>query len=74
MENETFGVLDPRVTGAFLNNIAAYYLGDFVRLTTGELGEIVYINPRHISQPLVKIGTEFVDLSGNTSVKIVELI
>lgn len=74
IEKDTFGVLDPRVTNAFLSNIAAYYLGDFVRLSTGELGEIIYINPRHISQPLIKIGTNFVDLSINVNVKIVELI
>lgn len=74
MENETFGYLDPRVVTAFLGNIAAYYIGDFVKLTTGEIGEIVYINPRHASQPVVKVADTYIDLSQTTGKKIKELL
>jgi putative nucleotidyltransferase with HDIG domain len=74
MENKTFGMLDTRVVRAFLENIAAYYIGDFVILSSGEIGEIIYINPRHISQPLVKSGDRFIDLSVETKIRIKELI
>ncbi len=74
MENKTFGLLDPKVINAFLNNIASYYIGDIVKLNTGEIGEIVYINPRHVSQPLVKVGNKYLDLTLERGVRINELI
>lgn len=74
MENDSFGILDPKVTGTFLNNIASYYIGDFVKLSTGDIGEIVYINPTHVSQPIVKADEIFIDLSHETGIKILELI
>lgn len=74
MESKTFGVFDPVVVNAFLNNIAAYYIGDFVRLSNGMIGEVVYINPRHISQPIVRVNNTYVDLTVQTGVKIAELM
>jgi putative nucleotidyltransferase with HDIG domain len=74
MENEAFGVLSTPVVNAFLNNISSYYIGDFVKIDTGELGQIVYINPRHIARPLLKIDGKYVDLSIETKLKIVELL
>jgi HD-GYP domain-containing protein (c-di-GMP phosphodiesterase class II) len=74
MENETFGYLDPKVVSAFLSNIASYYIGDFVKLNTGEIGEIVHINPRHISQPLVKAADRYIDLTMELDKKVVELL
>lgn len=74
MENKSFGVLDPKVISVFLNNLAAYYLGDMVKLNNGEIGEIIYINSRHISQPIVKVGEKYIDLSIDTNIKIIELI
>jgi putative nucleotidyltransferase with HDIG domain len=74
MENSTFGVLDTKVVRAFLSNMAAYYIGDFVRLNTGDMGEIVYINPMRISQPIIRVNTSYVDLSNKVNVKIAELV
>lgn len=74
MENDSFGILDPKVTNAFLSNIAAYYIGDFVKLNTGDIGEIIYINPSHVSQPIIKADDVFIDLMFETGVKILELI
>ncbi len=74
MENQSFGLLDPIVTNTFLSNIASYYIGDLVQLSNGLLGEIIFINSRHVSQPVVKVGETFVDLSISTDIKIAELI
>ncbi len=73
MEESTYGVLDHRVVTTFLANIAAYYIGDLVMLNNNEVGEIIYINPRHVSRPLVKSGEKFYDLSKERSIKIIEL-
>ena len=74
MEKDSFGVLDQRVTSIFLKNIVSYYIGDFVRISTGDIGEIVYINPIHISEPLIRVNDKYVDLSVKKNVKILELI
>ncbi len=74
MEDHAFGFLDTIVVRTFLNNIAAYYLGDFVMLNTGEKAEIIYINSRHVSQPVVRSGEKYIDLSIEKSASIVELL
>ena len=51
-----------------------FNIGDYVRLNTNEIGEIIYINSRHISQPLVKVGNKYLDLTIDTKIKILELI
>ncbi len=74
MEKDMFGIFDQRVISAFLKNIGAYYIGDFVKISTGDIGEIVYINPNHISQPIIRVNNMFIDLSMENKIKIVELI
>jgi len=74
MEKDSFGVLDHKITSTFINNISAYYIGNFVKLSTGDIGEIIYINPKHISQPIVKVNDIFIDLSSDRNIKILELI
>jgi HD-GYP domain-containing protein (c-di-GMP phosphodiesterase class II) len=69
----SFWVLDTKVINAFLSNIAAYYIGDFVKLNTGENAEIIYINPSNISRPIVKVGEKFIDLIFENKIKITGL-
>jgi HD-GYP domain-containing protein (c-di-GMP phosphodiesterase class II) len=63
LEMQTFGKLDTKVLTIFLKNIANSYLGDFVELNTGEICQIVFINPNRVWQPIVKFDDEFIDLS-----------
>lgn len=62
-EMQTFGKLDTQVLTVFLKNIANSYVGDFVELNTGEIAQIVFINPNRVWQPIVKSGNECIDLS-----------
>lgn len=62
-EQQTFGKLDTEVLTVFLRNIVNSYLGDYVELNTGEICEVVFINPNRIWQPIVRFGDEFIDLS-----------
>ncbi|MCX7709195.1 MAG: HD-GYP domain-containing protein [Clostridia bacterium] len=73
MEKNAFGVLDHRIITTFLSNIAAYYIGDLIKLNTNQIGEIIYINPRNVSRPLIKIGEQYLDMSKSGNLKIVEL-
>ena len=63
LETQTYGKLDTRVLMTFLNNIARSYIGDFVELSNGEIAELVFINPTRVWQPIVKSGSELIDLS-----------
>lgn len=74
MEEQSFGVLDQRVVRAFLSNIAAYYIGDNVQLNDGSIGEIVYINPRSVSKPVIRVNDVFYDLLREPQIKIVSIV
>ncbi len=74
MQNNAFGFLDPIITKTFLQNMAAYYIGDKVVLNNGTQGEVIYINPMHVSQPIVKVENEYMDLSVEKSIRVAELL
>lgn len=74
MQKENFGKLDHRVVSVFLRNIASYYLGDFVKLSTNQIGEIIFINPNDIPRPIIRVGNSYIDLSKEREIKIDELI
>jgi putative nucleotidyltransferase with HDIG domain len=66
--------LDINIVNVFMSNIATHYVGLDVLLNTGEVGEIVYIPPHNITNPIVKIGREYIDLSKIRDKVIVEII
>lgn len=68
-EMQTYGKLDTKVLSVFLKNIANSYLGDYVELDNGEIAEVVFINPNRVWQPIVRSGSEFIDLSKHRSGK-----
>lgn len=74
IEKNSFGTLDHRVVSVFLKNIASYYMGDFVKLSTGDIGEIVFINPSNVSKPIIKVDDVYLDLAHEKEVRILELI
>lgn len=62
-ENEGLQKYDAQYILTFLENIVNTYLLHRVRLTNGEIGEIVYINPDKLSKPTVKVGDKYVNLA-----------
>ena len=74
IEKDYFGILDHRVVSVFLHNIASYYVGNFVRLSSDDIGEIIYINQNNVSKPIIKANNQFIDLTVRKDLKIVELI
>ncbi len=73
-EDEGFQKYDAEMIFAFLHNIVNTYLLNTVRLNTGEVGEIIYINTSHLSRPTIKVGNDYVDLSKCPGVYIQEII
>ncbi len=72
--DSTFGSFDPYYSMIFLNKISQFYVGNYVKLSNGEIGEIVMIPKNEPSKPLIKVENRFIDLTKNSDVEIVEII
>lgn len=62
---QTIGVknFNLKIVKAFLTNLSACYVGSRVMLNTGEIGEIVYIPLHSITEPVISVGSDYLDLS-----------
>lgn len=65
---------DTRYILTFLDHITNAFINNTVELTDGRKAEIVMINRQFLSLPMVKIGTEFVDLSKTPKLRIKAVI
>lgn len=65
---------DPNILMPFLNKIIESYIGAGVILTDGKVGEVIMINSKELSRPVVRIGESFVDLSKEKELRIENLI
>lgn len=74
IKDESFSGLDPEISSVFLNNIAGYFVNNRVKLNDGREGEVIYINKFALNRPLVKVGDDFVDLSMDYSIDIVDVL
>ena len=74
MEKEAFTTLDPEYVLPFLKNIVASYLHTNVQLSDGRTGEVILINDRDLSRPIVKCGDAFIDLSKETNLIITAIL
>lgn len=73
-EEEGILKFDPNVIMTFLSNIANTFIANRVMLSTGQTGEIVFVNPEHLSRPMVKCDDKFVDLASRRELSIVAVI
>jgi putative nucleotidyltransferase with HDIG domain len=60
---EGLKIFDTTVLFTFLENLSAYYIGMQVVLDSGDIGEIVYIPPRNVLSPIIKVNNAFIDFS-----------
>ena len=73
MQEGVFGKLDTKILLTFLSNIATYYIGTYVILNTGEVAEVVAINPSCVYRPIVRVQDRYIDMYTDYSVEIVDL-
>ncbi len=57
----------------FCNFISTYYLGVFVTLSNGQIGQVVFINPKCLYRPIIKINDTFINLYEESSLKIISI-
>ncbi len=68
------GHYDPGILLKFIHNISQYYVGSRVMMSTGKFGEIVYVPPHNISNPVVRIDGSFIDLSAQSGMRIIQML
>ena len=73
-EKEGLDKFDPNVIMTFLTNIVNTFIANRVMLNNGQTGDIIFINPVHLSKPVVKCGEKYVDLAANKQLSIVAVI
>lgn len=61
----SFAELDPFMTHTFIRKMSPHFAGKKLVLTTGDVGEIVMINPHDVFRPLIRIDDQYIDLSKN---------
>lgn len=72
-ESEGFTKYDPAFITTFLEGIAQTYIHNTVKLSNGMTGEIVLINNKELSKPVVLVGDTFIDLSKQRDICITAL-
>ncbi|MBE6023472.1 MAG: HD domain-containing protein [Cellulosilyticum sp.] len=73
LQEGIFGKLDTKILLTFLSNIATYYIGTYVALNTGEIGEVVAINPSCVYRPIIRVQDRYIDMNADFTVQIVDL-
>lgn len=72
---ESFGKLDPKITNIVIKNVADCYVGNKVKLSNGQIGEVILLNRSDLTRPLIKLmDSTFVDLSTDFKIEIMEVI
>ncbi len=66
--------LDSKICYIFLSNLAEFFVGKDVRLNTGEIGRIVYVDVNFPTRPVVKVGDRFVDMVKEKDIQVEELL
>lgn len=65
--------LDSKIVYIFLKNLAVFYTGKDVLLSTGQRGRIVYVDVNFPTRPVVQVEDQFLDLVKMKDIKIIEL-
>ncbi len=74
MQEEMANLLDRIMLNVFVERIVSHYIGDYVMLNTGEIGELIHVNPMYPLKPIVRIQNVFVDLYYEKDVELSELL
>lgn len=74
LRQESFGKLDPYIVAVFIKNISKQLVGQQVVLTDGREGKIVYLKPFEDNSSLIKINNDFLDLSLNRNITIMQIV
>ena len=64
---------DLEIAFTFFKNILNCYIGEKVITNEKKLGEVVYIPPHNMSNPIIKVEDKLIDLSKENNIKIIRM-
>lgn len=67
-------LFDPRYILTFLEYVVGIYLQNRVILNNGMEGEVIFINKDALSRPVIKSGSNYIDLAINPELEIIKII
>lgn len=73
-EQEGYQMFSPKLLLTFLEGMANSYVNSTVRLSDDRIGEIILIDSLHITRPIVKIGSDFIDLKEHYNLYIADIL
>jgi HD-GYP domain-containing protein (c-di-GMP phosphodiesterase class II) len=74
MQQDSFGQLDRKICHTFVSRMMELAVGDEVILTDGRRGHIVSSNPFDLTNPLVRVGNDYINLSKHPQLFIQTLV
>lgn len=74
LEKEGYRKYEPQFLLPFMERISQCYINASVRLSNGCEGEVIMLNPQHLSRPVIKVGNEYVNLLYNHYISIEAVI
>lgn len=73
-EKDGFHLYETKYLLKFLQNVINSYMHSHVILTNGAEGEVIMMNTNKLSRPVIHSGSDFIDLSKSSQVKIEKII
>lgn len=74
MQEEGLQKYDVRFIMIFLENVMNTFIGNRVLLSSGEKGEIIFINKSNITRPTIKCQNHFVNLDEEKDIQIISML
>ncbi|MCY6369635.1 HD-GYP domain-containing protein [Clostridium ganghwense] len=74
MQEEALSKLDFKFWSIFLNGMVNCYIGEMVKLNTGDVAKVVRMDINDISRPLLLVKDDFIDLKERKDIFIEDLI
>ena len=74
MQSESFNRYNMEIVLKFLENAHNYFIGERFFLSNDEVGEVIFINPKMVHRPLIKIEERYIDLANDRSIRLESMI
>jgi len=66
-------LFDTEMVYILSNKLSDYYVGNRVMLNSGRQGEIIYINPKWPTKPVIRVSNEVIDLKVQNDLQIIKM-
>jgi putative nucleotidyltransferase with HDIG domain len=69
-QTESVGMFDTYITNLFLSYVSTYLIGAEVTLPNGDKGKILFVSPQDMTQPIISVNSNIIDITDLDYVKV----